>query len=299
MKTNIYSVDFADLRTLILVYEYRSFTKAAVSLAVNQSAVSYTIDKLRRHFGDPLFVRLGGGISPTDRCNEIVDVANELLDDFESIALPRSFAPATTVGKITIACNFFERQLIFPSVLRTLRKDAPGLVVEVISSTSEGDNQLKHSEASLLIGPLVPDETGFYCRKLLDDHYVCVMDKDNALASGDLSVDSYLACNHTLVTYGGSWKSRFLTDLENRGLALNNVLLVPSPAGLPDLIRGTDLVATVPFRIAALFGDNFSIVDSPFPSPFEIHLVWTERTHMSALHRWLRDLIFTEVRRAA
>ena len=105
MADSIYSVDFADLRTLALVHESGSFTRTAEQLGVNQSAVSYTIDKLRRNLGDPLFVRQGGGIVPTDRGSEIAEGALKLLGEYEAMASPRSFDPAKADQTVTIACN--------------------------------------------------------------------------------------------------------------------------------------------------------------------------------------------------
>lgn len=296
MSADFYSVSFADLRTLLRVHDLRSFTRTAQEMGVNQSAVSYTVDKLRRHFGDPLFVRLGGGITATERCSEIAASARVLLHAYESVALPRDFDPARADGTVTVACNFLERQVILPPVTRAIRSRAPGLHLDIIPSTGQGDVQLKHGSASFLIGPMVPDETGFFSRKLFDEHYVCVTDRDNPLAQGGISRADYLRCNHALVTYGGSWTSPFRAEMDKLGLELNNVLSVPSPAALGELIRATDLVATVPSRLGPSFGDGLAIAPCPFPAPFEIHLVWTERTHNSALHMWLRNLIIDVTR---
>ena len=61
------------------------------------------------------------------------------------------------------------------------------------------------------------------------------------------------------------------------------------------MIAGTDLIATVPGRIARAYDDAVRIVDSPCPAPFEVYLVWTTRTHKSAMHDWLRRLILESV----
>ena len=71
-QPSLLAMDFAALRTLRLLYENRSFTETAEVLGVNQSAVSYTIEKLRRAFSDPLFFRQGGRVVPTERCGIIV-----------------------------------------------------------------------------------------------------------------------------------------------------------------------------------------------------------------------------------
>ncbi len=161
----------------------------------------------------------------TGRCPEIVNAARELLRNYETIALPRSFDPFTVTGRVTIACNYLERVLILPKFVRTVRETAPGLAMAIMVSSGRGDAQLETAEASYLLGPMVPMDTGFHSQKLFDEHYVCVMDRDNPLARAPLSRRSYLACNHALITYGGSGRSGFRTELEELYLELNNVLV--------------------------------------------------------------------------
>ncbi len=292
-----YTIDFAALRTLRLVHEKGSFTAAAEVLGTNQSAVSYTIDKLRRALGDPLFVRQGGGIAATDRCTAIIGSTVRLLDEFETLAAPPEFDPARARQTVTIACNYYERVLIAPFVLRRLRTEAPGIRVELINSSAQGRLQLKRAEADILIGPLRPEEEGFYCRNLLDDRYACIADPANPLADAPLTLDAYANARHAVVTYGGTWKSGYLQELEAQRIDLNPVLRLPSPAGIETIVAGTDIVSTIPRRLAATMGASVRILDCPCPAPFEIDLVWTTRTHASPMHVWLRDLIAREVRR--
>jgi DNA-binding transcriptional LysR family regulator len=294
-QSNPYNVDFAELRTLRLVFENRSFSAAADILNVNQSAVSYTIDKLRRSFSDPLFIRQGGGIVATLRCSAIMESAVKLLDEFETIVLPAEFDPSIATHTFSIACNYYERQLILPLIVKKLDQLAPNVRLHIINSTSQGDLQLKRSEVEILIGPIRPDANDFYCRKLLSDRYVCIMDKSNPLARKPITMERYVSSKHAIVTYGGNWKSSYLVQLELGGLELNNVLSVPSPASLPATILGTNLIATVPKRIALSFGASVHIAKSPCPAPFDIDLIWTTRTHGSPVHAWLREIISREV----
>ncbi len=292
------NVDFAALRTLKLVHERRSFTATANILDVNQSAISYTIEKLRKVFEDPLFFRQGGRIVPTERCNIIVETASEILDQFETLTHPEDFNPATAQESISIACNYYERSVILPRVIKKLRAEAPGIRLNLMNSTSSGDVQLKNSDADILIGPMRPDEQGFFCRKLLSEHYVCVMDPENALAQKPLSIDDYIRCPHVTITYGGSWRSLYLTELAKQGLELNQVLTVPSPASLEAMIPGSDLVATIPSRIAAANCGNLYVADCPIPVGFEVDLVWTTRTHHAPMYVWLRNLISDSLKSA-
>ena len=168
--------------------------------------------------------------------------------------------------------------------------------IETIPSISQGHLQLKRSEADLLIGPLKPDTPEFFCRNLLTEHYVCVMDPENPLAAAPLTLDSYIAANHAVVLYAGGWRSGYLKALDDLGLSLNQILNVPSPAGIGGVLKGTDLMTTLPMRVARAECGGLCIRDCPCPSPFEIDLVWTTRTHRSTMHIWLRDLIAREVK---
>jgi len=290
------NIDVVALRTLQMVHERQSFTATATALDVNQSAVSYTIDKLRKVFGDPLFFRQGGKIVATERCNALVGSIDVILQQFEALLEPEQFDPATADQAVTIACNFYERQIIIPKIICQLRHLAPDIRVSLINSTFEGDEQLKRSEADLLIGPLRPDLQDFFCSKLLDEHYVCVMDPEHELANEPLMLADYVLCPHATISYGGTWRSRYLTELANRQLSLNQILSIPSPACLAETIIGTDLVSTVPSRVAATLKHGLHITDCPIPAPFEVDLVWTTRTHHAPMHIWLRQLISRTVK---
>jgi len=285
------SVDFAALRVLRLVHDYGSFSRAAEVLGVNQSSVSYTVDRLRRAFADPLFVRQGAGIVPTARCDEIARDAARMLDEFLALTAARSFDPARAQAVVTLSCNYYERATLVPLLVRRLRALAPGLRLRVITATVRGREQLSRGEADLLIGPVQIEDAGFYGRHLLRDHYVCVMAPDNPLADQPLDAHRFAAAPQVVVTYGGNWRSRYLVEMEAAGLSPEMVLELPSPATLGAILPGTDLIATVPLRTARFFGAGLRIVDCPFPAPFEIDLYWTARTHHSPMHRWLRGLI--------
>lgn len=285
------AVDFTALRVLRLVHDYGSFSRTAEALGVTQSSVSYTIDRLRRAFDDPLFVRQGAGIVPTDRCEDIVREAARMLDEFVALTAPRAFDPARAEAVVTLSCNYYERATLVPRLVRRLRSTAPGLKLRVITSTVRGREQLSRGESDLLIGPVQIKDAGFYGRRLLADHYVCVMAADNPLGHAPLDVAGFAAVPQVVVTYGGNWRSRYLVEMEAAGLVPNMALELPSPATLGAILPGTDLIATVPLRTARFFGAGLKVVDCPFPAPFGIDLYWTARSHHAPMHRWLRGQI--------
>ena len=100
-KEKAQSIDFAALNVLKLVHDNQSFSVAADKLSTNQSTISYTIERLRKAFEDPLFVRRHGGVVPTDRCREIVVGANAILDRYRSLIEPTRFEPSEAEAAMT------------------------------------------------------------------------------------------------------------------------------------------------------------------------------------------------------
>jgi DNA-binding transcriptional LysR family regulator len=285
------SVDFAAIRTLRVVFDQASFSKAAELLGVNQSTISYTMDRLREAFHDPLFVRQGSGIAPTHRCVEIVERAGRLLDEFEALVASPKFDPAEATDTVTIACNYYEQCIIFPRIVQDLRRVAPNVMVVVTPATHQGMAYLKRGQTDLLIGPYDVDNESFYHRHLLTDHYVCVMDKQHVLSGKTLNLDDYLNANHAVVTYGGNWRSPYQIELERRSLDIKRKFSVPSLSDLVDILPGTDLISTIPSRMSEQFGPAFCVAACPIIATFQLGLVWTSRTQHSAVHRWVRQLI--------
>lgn len=113
-KIDYSTLDGRALRTFLTVLEEESVSKAAEQLGVTQSAVSHTLDKLRVAFGDPLFVRSGRGIHPTERASALREPVQSVLDDLKALADERQFNPKHEPMEYTIAANDLARVLLFP-----------------------------------------------------------------------------------------------------------------------------------------------------------------------------------------
>ena len=127
-------IDLRSMHVLVTVHDAGSFSAAAAQLDVSQSTVSYTIDRLRRAFGDPLFVRQGNRIAQTDKCGDLVSQAREMVNRMLAIAVPQEFDPVTAEGAVTLSCNHHERFLLLPVLIAALRAAAPKVVLNVLES---------------------------------------------------------------------------------------------------------------------------------------------------------------------
>ncbi len=288
MNNSLRNVDFAALATLRLVYRRMSFTAAADELGLKQSTVSYTINRLRNAFSDPLFVRQGGGIAPTDRCVEIVYFAERILSEAERAALPSTFDPASATASVTISATYLSRSVLMPLMLRELRDEAPGIKIELITGFTDAGRHLFSGRADLALTPVSVDQSGLYGEALFKDQYVCLMDPENPLAKDNLTAETFASAPHLVIHYGQTWRPIYHGELANRGLEMNVAVSTPDPEDVRFLLPGTDLVAALPSRIARQFADGLFLCPCPVPAAVTVNMYWPARLNMSPLHEWLR-----------
>lgn len=291
MTPAVDKLDLAALRTLLAIHDAGSFTRAAERMGVNQSTVSYTMKALRAGFGDPLFVRSGNAVAPTRRCQDIVQHLRPMLDRIADLATRSAFDPAAARGEVTISCNYHERRSIMPAALRRLRRQAPGLTVHLHDATVDGRRQLVEGRADIVLGPVEITGDLFYRRHLFTDRYACAMDRGHPLMQGAMTLDRFCAAPHLAVTHNGSWEARFVPMLRAQGIAFQPVVTVPNHDNIAALLAGTDLVAPVPERLGQSFGPQIALRPFPFEVPLQINMFWTERTHHSGLHQWVRQVL--------
>lgn len=295
--TDIQSLDLRSFRMLLAVAQVGSFTRAADTLKLSQSVVSYNVDKLRQAFDDPLFVRIAGQMRPTERCQAIIDFAERMFDDIDLLRAAQHFNPTTAEDRVVIACNYYERTLIVPPVVAALTKAAPHLKVEIVDASGTGHEKLMNREADLLIGPFQRDDAAFYGRALVTDDYSCLMDPAHPMAQLPLTLERYLQLDHVVVTYGRRWRSSYLSTLDQNKMSLREALHIPSPAGIEELVRDSRLVATLPTLLARKVGAGLTLCPCPVDATLPIKLVWTIEKHNSPMLAWVRDMIGSVARK--
>ncbi len=276
---------------LCLVHEKKSFSDAADAVGTNQSTVSYTIDRLRRAFDDPLFTRQGGRIVATPRCDDLVVEARIILEKFNDIVNAEEFDPSTSRTTLRISSNYYERIIILPHLIRAVRKAAPGIHIMMIPAQESGVDQLQQGQTDVLLSPANHTLNGIYSKLLLKDKYVCLIDRANPLSSGEFTEEMFREANHAYVSFAQIWRSSYSTDMRRRGLDVNRAISIASPENLAALLEGTDMIAAAPKRIAQITQHRVPFRDCPFDAPFQVSMYWTTRTHSSKMHIWLRDLI--------
>jgi DNA-binding transcriptional LysR family regulator len=114
-----------------------------------------------------------------------------------------------------------------------------------------------------------------------------------ALRSG-LSLDAYLAADHALVSPRGLPGSLVGEELTRRGVERRVVLEVPSFLAGALVVAGSDLLLTIPERLADCAARTFDLEKASLPfdtPPVEFLQLWHARHQDDAAHVWLRAQI--------
>ena len=283
-------LDGQALTTFLAVLEETSVSRAAERLGVSQSAVSHTLEKLRKIFDDPLFVRVGRGIEPTARAIALGAPTESVLDGMKSLTGQRHFDPLTEKMEFTVAANDFPTQLIFPKLLKDLSEEGIDLRVRFIPSGIPTAGTLRASRYRLLITPKPPNDPDLIKESLVRSKMAIFFDPE--IRVPPKTWGEYLASERVEVQFN---------DTEASIMALPSVdtstfdpprITVPNFGLLAPMIFGTNRITTqLEVMKRGLLGD---LDVAPLPietTPVDLFLVWHRREHDDPAHRWLRQRI--------
>jgi DNA-binding transcriptional LysR family regulator len=286
----------------------RNVTRAAARIGLSQPALSKALNRLRDVFGDPLFVRRARCMEPTPRALDLVAPIRGALADISRTLTPTAFVPAEAIGVVKIAPVDMYETMLLPLLIKRLRVEAPRVDVHVKPvDRSRLREQLASSEADIAIAPLGFDDADLHTVQLWRDQLLTLVAETNPLAQR-MTAESFAAAGHIVdaglvqVAADGTVTSVVDAVLASRGLRRRVVVVVPSFSSAPAIVSSTDLLATLPSRIARALGPmaGVRIVKPPLPR-LEVtsHMIWHRRSDFIPLQTWLRALILETIAASA
>ncbi len=284
------NLDGRSLRTFVVVLEEQSVSRAAARLGVTQSAVSHLLDKLRLALGDPLFVRAGRGIVPTERALALREPVQQVLDQLKTLTDERVFEPTLGALQYTVAANDFQRDLLFPPLMRQLREEGVDIRLRFLPSGIPTVDLLRQASCQLLVTPLPPEGPDIYQIRLFSDEQVCFYDGE--VRAAPRTVGEFVAAEHIEVRFSEdqivAGPTVPLADYTPRRPRIS----VPGFAALPAFLRGSDYLVTQFKLMSQVNLQGFAWAPLPFATPpVAMYLVWHRRDHRDPAHSWLRGRV--------
>lgn len=300
---NFATFDLNLLRVLDALLGEGSTVKAADRLNLSQSAVSGALARLRDTLGDPLFVRHGNRLVPTEFASGLALPLRHQLDTIQALLAPApSFDPARAAGTFRIAATDFFAELLMPDLARELAAKAPGITAQLVDLIpSDYIRSLEDYDADLVLIPERPTATWVARRPLFQSSFVVIARQGHpataTLAEGaEMPLDLFCDLGHVLMSPEGNLRAMGDAMLESIGRKRRIALTLPVFSGVLRAVSRSDLIALVPRQLAqataAPFGLSIHLPPFQMPAPL-ICAFWHARQTNSPQHRWLRERAFS------
>jgi DNA-binding transcriptional LysR family regulator len=263
--------------------------------------MSNALARLRRTFDDPLLVRTPGGMKPTHAAEALMPSVRAALDGLRAALEERSAFDATASSRtFHLSANDYAEIVLLAPMINELHANAAGVTIRIDRLRSLFQPPAAASLADsfdLAIG-FFPDalslEASLRSELLWEESNVCVARAGHPSIRGKLSLRQYSAAHHVAVFYKSEGPGVIDSLLQQKGYARRSVVLVPHFASAAFMVAASDLIATVPERLALEFSKRLKLQVLPVPvaiPPFRLVMLWHERSHTDPAHTWLRSLV--------
>jgi DNA-binding transcriptional LysR family regulator len=304
MRDSLQSLDLHHLNILSLLLQDCSVTRVAEKSGQAQPAISRTLKRLRDVLDDPLLVRSGSRLVPTERAASLRAPLQEILAQVARIEAAATFDPASADRTFNIACADCLPPLLLPLLIARLVAAGPRLKVRMrlIDPAFDTAQALEEGSIDLMINNSPRPREDLRIGQLFTDDVVCLMRAGHPALSGDrrLTLARYLQCQH-LAPHPSSMKELGPVDgeLAKTGYSRNIVATVPEFNLVPYVLERSDMLFTTGRRFAEHYASAMGLAIARAPSEFpamRFYQLWHERNHTSTSNRWLRQQV-TEVAR--
>ncbi|WP_019956425.1 LysR family transcriptional regulator [Yoonia vestfoldensis] len=286
--------------TLLLVFlgllRHRKAALVATDLGLTQSAISQALKRLREIFDDDLFLRRPHGMEPTSTALALEEPITRAVESLRgALGDSRAFDPHTAQGVIRIAALDAEQAVLLPQLAAWLQRTAPGLRVAVLPlGRRAAVEALVDGRVDLAFGYIwdLPDVV--LAERLYVEDFV-VVGHDIALAGASgLSLDSYCAAPHILVSPAGDLRGIVDEKLETMDRSRRVILALPSFMPALAAAETTGALVTLPCRIAHRFAARFGLSVAAPPlavRSFPVSVFWHRRNDRQPRTVWLKQLL--------
>lgn len=295
------TIDLYLIRVLHTLITERSVSRAALRLASTQPAVSAQLKRLRALTGDPLLVRTGHQMQPTETALQLVGPATNLLHEAERLfgggARRQPFDASASDATFRVAASDYLDPLFLPALVAQVKRLAPGVKLELMPLSHDWDyrRHLATGEVDLVIGNWLQPPGELHLGRLISDDVVCLVAEKHPAVGRGWTVDKYLACEHVAPMPMHPGALGVIDEhLAAQGAQRSIVVRASHFSLIPLMVADSLLVLTTGRLFCSRYVDTLpvKIVRCPiaFP-PLTYYQLWHDLTHAAPSMRWFREQV--------
>jgi len=290
------ALDAGLLKTVEALLRAGQFHRVANLVAASEPVANFALRRMRELVDDPLLVARDGGLQLTKRAQRLAAPFRDLLERIGEVLAGRDvFDPAFCEQTFRIAASDYASFVVGPALVRALSQAAPraALAFEPFDP-ARARNALAGGEIDLVMAAGLRGGAGkLRSETLFAERFACVARKDHPRVAKRLTATAYAAERHVVIhaPAGAAKADPALADPGRKrraGATVAHFLLVP------EIVAHSELIATLPERVAERFAARYPLVvhRSPVrPAGFTLALTWSVRTDDEPAQRWLRGVV--------
>jgi DNA-binding transcriptional LysR family regulator len=293
---NLASLDLNLLVSLDALLQERSVTRAAARMGLSQPALSASLARLRRHFGDELLTRVGNEYRLTPLAVQLRELARLALSGVERVFDAQTeFDPAKSNREFHLLVSDYAVAVVGDTIAQLLAEEAPHARLRL---SANSPSAVDRAEQLLLSTDLLVLPHGFVSdlshRDLYRDEWVCIVATDNEAVGEQLTVENLETLPWVVTFHGPTAATPAARQMRMRGIEPNVQVVTENFLTVPGLVANSGRIALLQRRLVDLLPLNVGL--RALAPPVEVgQLVeamwWHPAFDDDPEHAYLRDLV--------
>lgn len=290
------NLDLNLLVSLDALLDQRSVTRAAQQLGLSQPALSASLARLRRHFGDELLTRVGNEYRLSPLAAQLKPRVRLALDGVERVFTAQpEFDPAESTREFSVLLSDYACAVLGGALADLLAERAPGARLRLVPPSPDA---VDHAIQTLLGTDLLVLPHGFVTdlphADVLRDRWVLVVSADNPDVGDELTIEQVEAMPWVATYYGPTASTPAARQMRMAGIEPRVQVVTESFLTVPGLVAGTRRIGLMQERLVRLLAVDVGIRALPLPfeaGPLVDAMWWHPVYDRDPEHAFFRDLV--------
>ena len=300
---NLASLDLNLLVSLDALLQERSVTRAAARMGLSQPALSASLARLRRHFGDELLTRAGNEYRLTPLAVQLRELARIALSGVERVFTAQpEFDPSSSTREFRLLVSDYGVAVFGDTIAELLAEEAPNARLRLSANTpavvDRADQVLLSADLMILPHGFLTDLSH---TDLYRDEWVCVVSVDNAEVGEELTVDHLQSLPWVVTYHGPTAATPAVRQLRMRGIEPTVQVVTENFLTVPGLVAGSSRIAMLQRRLVDLLPLDIGL--RRLPCPVDVGQMveaiwWNPVFDDDPEHSYLRGVVVRAARQA-